>query len=243
MLEATVNFSKSVGIAGGVAILLTLIWMSQAHQGIEVKDLYDLKVTGAQLKDVFLMLVALALFIYQFSINEDKANKEREFVENRIALKSNERDAIFWSNLHHELLGHTAVLSWDDQFFASRIVESAYRLREEITRALTANSEASGYIQKYGDLLRASTMHFLKEVEDIEKKAGISLKGANINADELGKACQARKHDARACRLSFAEAHNRWRGRTRDLAQTASEIFGLVVPDFDGPKVKGATIP
>jgi hypothetical protein len=153
-MEAIYKIAREVGPLGALA-LLVLAYVAAAGEG-NVKEWYELgfKDTADHLNGAA-VVGAIVLFLVQAAANARFTERAEALQKASSALSVQERDAAIaeatalkthlsedqtviakrdaeWHKLESVLKGHRALADDDDPRFVSRVVQSAYRLRDEL---------------------------------------------------------------------------------------------------------------
>ncbi|MCK1698167.1 hypothetical protein [Bradyrhizobium sp. 144] len=239
-MKTVFEFTKAVGYLGAIAVGL-LLYYAISVQGLKAKDLLEGHLDAAELSKMWPVLVAIALFLGQFASNRRHANLEiRHFSERADdAVAAAKDDKNFWATLDTYLRDHRALMDHDEPNYVSAVTDSAFRLRENITKALAKYPGVSGPMRNYAMLVRDEIKDFLDQVEKVERRAGITLKGAKLDRWQLADLCRDREGSSSdnsiPCDTAFEEAHSTWRTNTQAFAYTAAKLFQLSPPNFGTP--------
>ncbi|MGJ5065219.1 hypothetical protein [Bradyrhizobium oligotrophicum] len=254
-MKTIFEFVKALGYLGAIAAGL-LFYYAISVQGLKAKDLLEGHLDAHELSKMWPVFVAIALFLGQFASNRRHSKLEiRHFSERAdeavatankaIAAAGDEAiaaakdDKNFWATLDAYLRDHRALMDHDEPNYVSAVTDSAFRLRESITKTLEKYPGVSGPMRNYAMLLRDEIKDFLDQVEKVERRAGITLKGAGVDRWQLASLCQGREgtssNGSIPCDTAFEKAHSTWRTNTQTLAHTAAKLFKLPPPDFGTP--------
>jgi hypothetical protein len=234
-MNPVIEFVKAVGVLGAVAVGL-LIYYAAAVQGFALKALLEGDLTASDLMKTWPVLVAIVFFLGQFAWNRELSKlKGRSRMEEE-AIAAAKDDKNFWATLDGHLRDRRALMHNDEPNYVSAVTDSAYLLRGNISKTLEKYPGVSGPMRNYALLLRDEIKDFLDQVEKIERRAGITLKGAGIDRRKLAELCQTREvaahNGSTPCDTEFVNAHATWRANTQALVSTVAKLLELPAPNF-----------
>jgi hypothetical protein len=146
-----------------------------------------------------------------------------------------QNDANFWKEVDAHLRDRRALMDHDEPNYVSAVTDSAVVLGENISKSLNKYPVISDHMRNYAMLLRDEIKKFLDEIQKVEMRAGITLKGKDIDRWKLAELCRAREGETPnllPCDAEFEQAHDTWRTKTQVIAQTAARLFGLTPTNF-----------